>query len=290
VLALNDVNLTVEKGDFFALLGPNGAGKSTLIGIISSLVRKDAGKVSIFGQDIDQNFAQAKRYLGLVPQEFNFNNFEKIKDILVYQAGYYGIVKSEAEERADYYLERLGLWDKRATPSRFLSGGMKRRLMIARALIHHPSLLVLDEPTAGVDIELRRQMWDFIQEINDQGTTIILTTHYLEEAESLCRNVAIINDGEIVESSDMRSLLSGLQRETFVLDLKGKVDVSNIDSVYQPQTLEDERLEISIENGQSLNPLFAQLSNQNVDVTSMKNKVNRLEELFVGLTNKGGAA
>jgi len=290
VVALDGVSLNVEKGDFFALLGPNGAGKSTLIGIISSLVRKSSGSVKIFGQDIDKDFAQAKRYLGLVPQEFNFNNFEKIRDILVYQAGYYGIAKAEASERADYFLERMGLWDKRETPSRFLSGGMKRRLMIARALIHHPSLLVLDEPTAGVDIELRRQMWDFIQEINDQGTTIILTTHYLEEAESLCRNVAIINHGEIVESSDMRSLLSGMQQETFVLDVQGLSDVTGLDSEYKVQRVDDTRIEVSIENGQSLNPLFAQLSKNNINVMSMKNKVNRLEELFVDLVQDGEAS
>ena len=236
---------------------------------------------TIFGQDVDENFAQAKRHLGLVPQEFNFNNFEKIRDILIYQAGYYGIVRSEAAERADYYLERLGLWDKRETPSRFLSGGMKRRLMIARALIHHPGLLVLDEPTAGVDIELRRHMWDFIQDINDQGTTIILTTHYLEEAESLCRNVAIINHGQIVESSDMRSLLAGLQRETFLLDVHGIVDPAKLDAGYNAQLVDDNRIEVSIEQGQSLNVLFEQLSKMNIKVTSMKNKVNRLEELFV---------
>lgn len=290
VVALDGVSLNVEKGDFFALLGPNGAGKSTLIGIISSLVRKDSGTVKIFDQDVDDDFALAKRYLGLVPQEFNFNNFETIRDILIYQAGYYGVERAEAAERADYYLERLGLWDKRGSQSRFLSGGMKRRLMIARALIHHPQLLVLDEPTAGVDIELRRHMWDFIQEINDQGTTIILTTHYLEEAESLCRNVAIINHGRIVESSDMRSLLSTMQRETFVLDIRGTGELEGLCSEYNLHKVDENRVEVSIENGQSLNPVFAELSKQNIEVTSMKNKVNRLEELFVDKIHKESAS
>lgn len=290
VVALDGVSLNVEKGDFFALLGPNGAGKSTLIGIISSLVRKDSGTVKIFDQDVDDDFALAKRYLGLVPQEFNFNNFETIRDILIYQAGYYGVERTEAAERADYYLERLGLWDKRGSQSRFLSGGMKRRLMIARALIHHPQLLVLDEPTAGVDIELRRHMWDFIQEINDQGTTIILTTHYLEEAESLCRNVAIINHGRIVESSDMRSLLATMQRETFVLDIRGAGELEGLCSEYNLHKVDENRVEVSIENGQSLNPVFAELSKQNIEVTSMKNKVNRLEELFVDKIHKESAS
>jgi len=286
-LALKGVDLQVAEGDFFALLGPNGAGKSTLIGIISSLVRKDSGSIRIFGQDIDEDFAKAKQQLGLVPQEFNFNNFEKVRDILIYQAGYYGMVRSEASERADYFLERLGLWDKRDSASRFLSGGMKRRLMIARALIHEPKLLVLDEPTAGVDIELRRQMWDFIQEINAQGTTIILTTHYLEEAESLCRNVAIINQGDIIEQSDMRSLLSGLRQETFVLDVSKAVDISAVNSVFDLKHVDDNTVEVSVVNGQALNPVFAALAEQGVNVTSMKNKVNRLEELFVDLVQSG---
>ncbi|MDG1486106.1 MAG: ABC transporter ATP-binding protein, partial [Porticoccaceae bacterium] len=218
--ALKGIDLNVAPGDFFALLGPNGAGKSTTIGIICSLVRKTAGTVKIFGHDIDQDFSLAKQYVGVVPQEFNFNQFEKPIDILINQAGYYGIPAKLARERAEKYLKQLALWDKRDTPSRTLSGGMKRRLMIARALIHEPKLLVLDEPTAGVDIELRRSMWAFLQEINRQGTTIILTTHYLEEAESLCRNVAIIDHGEIVKNTSIRELLTQLNTETFVLDTK----------------------------------------------------------------------
>ncbi len=288
VKALDRVSLSVEEGDFFALLGPNGAGKSTLISIISSLVLKNAGNVKIFGQDIDLNFSEAKRELGVVPQEFNFNAFEKVKDILINQAGYYGVTRSVASERADYYLEKLGLWEKREQASRFLSGGMKRRLMIARALMHRPRLLVLDEPTAGVDIELRRTMWEFVEEINAQGTTIILTTHYLEEAESLCRNVAIINHGQIVERSNMQDLLSSLKKETFVLDLDQDASDINLNGNIDYKALEDQRLEISIEQGQSLNNIFTALSEQNVHVLSMRNKVNRLEELFVGLVATGG--
>ena len=288
VKALDHVSLSVEEGDFFALLGPNGAGKSTLISIISSLVLKNAGNVKIFGQDIDLNFSEAKRELGVVPQEFNFNAFEKVKDILINQAGYYGVTRSVASERADYYLKKLGLWEKREQASRFLSGGMKRRLMIARALMHRPRLLVLDEPTAGVDIELRRTMWEFVEEINAQGTTIILTTHYLEEAESLCRNVAIINHGQIVERSNMQDLLSSLKKETFVLDLDQDASDITLNGNIDYKALEDQRLEISIEQGQSLNSIFAALSAQNIHVLSMRNKVNRLEELFVGLVATGG--
>ncbi|WP_370981464.1 ABC transporter ATP-binding protein [Agaribacterium sp. ZY112] len=285
--ALNQISLQVEKGDFFALLGPNGAGKSTLISIISSLVRKDSGSVRIFGHDIDRDFAAAKRCLGIVPQEFNFNTFEKVRDIVVNQAGYYGMPKAEAGDHADHYLQQLGLWEKREEASRFLSGGMKRRLMIARALVHQPQLLVLDEPTAGVDIELRRSMWEFIEKINDAGTSIILTTHYLEEAEALCRNVAIINHGRIVERSDMRSLLASVHRESFVLDLSADATLTELPSHYEPLLLPGCRLEVSLAAGDSLNALFEALSAQGLAVSSMRNKVNRLEELFVGLTSGG---
>lgn len=288
VKALNSVSLHVDEGDFFALLGPNGAGKSTLISTICSLVLKDSGKVKIFGHDIDTHFSLAKQELGVVPQEFNFNAFEKVRDIVINQAGYYGLPRNEASDRADHYLEKLGLWEKRDQASRFLSGGMKRRLMIARALIHSPRLLVLDEPTAGVDIELRRTMWDFVEEINASGTTIILTTHYLEEAESLCRNVGIINHGEIVERSDMQSLLANLKKETFVLDLDSQVDDINVDAIYQAKILEDKRIEVSVEQGQALNPIFSALDKQGIQVLSLRNKVNRLEELFVDLVSSGG--
>jgi len=286
VKALNNVSLEVEEGDFFALLGPNGAGKSTLIGILSSLVRKTSGKVSIFGNDVDVNFPLAKQALGVVPQEFNFNNFETCRQIVVNQAGYFGVKRAQAMEQAEYLLNKLGLGDKMDAKSRALSGGMKRRLMIARALVHKPRLLVLDEPTAGVDIELRRTMWEFVKEINEQGTTIILTTHYLEEAEALCRNVAIINNGQVVERSDMRSLLAGLQKETFVLDLD--VDGGNLalPEHYALNALDDNRIEVTVDKSASLNPVFASLAEQNVNVLSMRNKVNRLEELFVDLTKK----
>ncbi len=289
VKALDAVSLHVEKGDFFALLGPNGAGKSTLISIVCSLVRKNSGTVKIFGKDIDVDFAAAKRHLGVVPQEFNFNTFEKVLDIVVNQAGYYGLARAEARDRAEHYLDQLGLWEKRDQASRFLSGGMKRRLMIARALVHDPELLVLDEPTAGVDIELRRTMWSFIEKINAAGTTIILTTHYLEEAEALCRNVAIINRGQIVERSDMRSLLAGLQRETFILDIEGGAE-PELDSQFAANLVDAHQLEVSIARGQSLNPIFQALSEQSIEVRSMRNKVNRLEELFVGMVGSNGGA
>ena len=290
VKALNGVSLRVEEGDFFALLGPNGAGKSTLIGIISSLVRKNSGSVRIFGQDIDQDFGAAKRFLGVVPQEFNFNTFEKVEDIVINQAGYYGIERAEAKDRAGQYLEQLGLWGKRDHASRFLSGGMKRRLMIARALVHEPRLLVLDEPTAGVDIELRRTMWGFVEKINASGTSIILTTHYLEEAESLCRNVAIINQGQVVERSGMKDLLAGLQRETFILDLDQPANSLDLPEVFAAKPIDGNCLEISLDKGQTMNAAFEALSKQNVQVLSMRNKVNRLEELFVSLVANNGSA
>jgi ABC-2 type transport system ATP-binding protein len=282
--ALKSVDLTVEAGDFFALLGPNGAGKSTTIGIICSLVNKTGGSVEIFGVDIDKNFSEAKKYIGVVPQEFNFNVFERVIDIVVNQAGYYGIPRSEALPRAEKYLRKLSLWDKRFSPARELSGGMKRRLMIARALIHEPQLLILDEPTAGVDIEIRRSMWEFLQEINQQGTTIILTTHYLEEAEQLCRNIAIIDSGKIVKNTSVKSLLQSLDKETLVLDsiesLPAAVTLVGFDS----RRLDGHTLEVDVHKGQSLNDLFIALQACEIDVASLRNKTNRLEELFVSMT------
>ncbi len=282
--ALKGIDLTVTEGDFFALLGPNGAGKSTTIGIITSLVNKTAGKVKIFGYDIDEDLEKAKSFLGLVPQEFNFNQFESLINILVNQAGYYGVERKEAKQRAEKYLKQLELWDKRNNAGRMLSGGMKRRLMIARALMHEPKILILDEPTAGVDIEVRRSMWSFLKKLNQQGITIILTTHYLEEAEMLCRNIAIINQGEIVENTDMKTLLAQLDVETFVLDLstnKQQIALNNI----QYRQLDEHTLEVDIPKSKSLNQIFAQLSEQGVEVLSMRNKTNRLEALFVGLIN-----
>lgn len=281
--ALKGVDLRVSEGDFFALLGPNGAGKSTTIGIICSLIRKTAGAVRVFGHDIDVDFSKAKQCLGVVPQEFNFNVFEKTRDIVINQGGYYGLPRAQAEKNADRYLKALGLWDKKDAPSRSLSGGMKRRLMIARALVHEPRLLILDEPTAGVDIELRRSMWAFLQEMNAQGTTIILTTHYLEEAEQLCRNIAIIDRGEIVENTSVKKLLSTLSRETFVLDVASLPHNALELPGYQFSLGEDLSLEVSVEKVQSLNELFVLLERQNVSVMSMRNKTNRLEELFVSL-------
>lgn len=287
--ALKGINFTVNSGDFFALLGPNGAGKSTTIGIICSLINKTAGQVEVFGHDIDDDFAAAKKQLGIVPQEFNFNMFEKPLDILINQAGYYGIKTSVAKERAEYYLKKLGLWEKRHVVSRTLSGGMKRRLMIARALIHQPKLLILDEPTAGVDIEMRRSMWDFLQEINASGITIILTTHYLEEAETLCKNIAIINNGIIVENTSMRRLLQQLNKEVFVLDLANELVVSPVLSGFECILIDSTTLEVVVEQAQTINSLFTLLSDQGVEVLSLRNKANRLEELFVGLvSNKQG--
>ncbi|MGI1677517.1 MAG: ABC transporter ATP-binding protein [Cellvibrionaceae bacterium] len=285
--ALKGIDLTVEPGDFFALLGPNGAGKSTTIGIISSLVRKSGGTISIFGKDIDEDFSGAKSALGVVPQEFNFNQFEKVEDIVVNQGGYYGMPMALAKQRAEKYLKKLGLWEKRKDTSRSLSGGMKRRLMIARALVHEPKLLILDEPTAGVDIELRRSMWQFLKEINAQGTTIILTTHYLEEAESLCRNVAIIDKGRIVENTSIRALLSQLNKEVFILDTKEELAEPPSVNEYLIVLKDKHTLEVEVEKGKSLNELFEGLSKQNIHVVSMRNKANRLEELFVSLVEGG---
>jgi len=284
--ALKGIDLTVDKGDFFALLGPNGAGKSTTIGVITSLVNKTSGKVKVFGHDIDSDLENAKSYLGLVPQEFNFNQFESLIKILVNQAGYYGVERSVAHERAEKYLKQLDLWDKRNDAGRMLSGGMKRRLMIARALMHEPQVLILDEPTAGVDIELRRSMWEFLRELNKQGITIILTTHYLEEAEMLCRNIAIIDSGVIVENTSMKTLLAKLDVETVILDLKvGAAEPQLNDFCYR--MVDDHTVEVDVKKSQRLNDVFTQLSEQNIDVLSMRNKSNRLEELFVSLVGSG---
>ncbi|MCJ8168061.1 ABC transporter ATP-binding protein [Atopomonas sediminilitoris] len=284
--ALKGIDLEVQEGDFFALLGPNGAGKSTTIGILSSLVTKTSGQVEVFGHDLDTDLIGVKRCLGVVPQEFNFNQFEKTFDILVTQAGYYGIARKLAAERAEKYLKQLGLWDKRDVATRMLSGGMKRRLMIARALIHEPRLLILDEPTAGVDIELRRSMWSFLSELNAQGVTIILTTHYLEEAEQLCRNIAIIDHGKIAEHTSMRELLKTLHLETFVLDLKEPQTVAPDLQGYPVKLLDSHNLEVQVEKAQGMTALFAQLQAQGIEVLSLRNKTNRLEELFVSLVEK----
>jgi len=284
--ALKGIDLSVEQGDFFALLGPNGAGKSTLIGILCSLVKKTAGEVKIFGVDIDKNFSQAKQFIGVVPQEFNFSQFEKVIDIVVTQAGFYGIPASIAMVRAETYLTKLGLWEKRNQPARMLSGGMKRRLMIARALIHEPKLLILDEPTAGVDIELRRSLWEFLKEINQKGTTIILTTHYLEEAESLCKNIAIIDRGLIIENTSMKSLLAKLTQETFVFDLETPLQAAPELRRYPVTHWEGAHLEVEVERASNLNGLFRLFDEKGMTVLSMRNKVNRLEELFVRLLNE----
>lgn len=287
--ALKGIDLNVEAGDFFALLGPNGAGKSTIIGVLTSIVNKTAGKVKIFGHDIDTHFSEAKQCLGVVPQEFNFNQFEKVFDIIVTQGGFYGLNRSLACERAEKYLRKLDLWDKRDTVSRTLSGGMKRRLMIARALVHEPQLLVLDEPTAGVDIELRRSMWDFLAEVNAGGTTIILTTHYLEEAEMLCRNIGIIDQGNIVENTSMKSLLRKLNRETFIFDSINKLDGSIDIPGFVCRYIDERTFEVDIEKKQSLNTFFEMLHNSGIEVSSMRNKSNRLEEMFVNLLNTDAA-
>ena len=286
VVALKGIDLTVNQGDFFALLGPNGAGKSSTIGIIGSLVNKTAGKVKIFGIDTDVDFQEAKRLLGVVSQEINFSQFEKVLDIVVTQAGFYGISASEANVKAETVLKRLGLWDKRDSQARTLSGGYKRRLMIAKALIHDPKLLILDEPTAGVDIELRREMWDFLKEINVNGTTIILTTHYLEEAEQLCKNIAIIDHGELVENTSIKNLLSRLDVQGFVLDVDQPLEAAPIIDSFT-LTLEDANtINVAISKGQSINELFVKLSELNIQVNSMRNESNRLEEMFIEMVKK----
>ncbi len=282
-IALKGLDLNVESGDFFALLGPNGAGKSTAIGIISSLVTKTSGSVSIFGHDLDKQRTQAKMNIGLVPQEINFNQFETVRNIVINQAGYYGIPRKEAKRRADHCIKQMDLWDKRDSVSRRLSGGMKRRVMIARAMVHSPKLLILDEPTAGVDIEIRRAMWEMMEMANQQGTTIILTTHYLEEAESLCRNIAIINQGEIVENSDMQSLLAKINMQYFMLNLSEPVKQAPQVHGYQLEMLEPSVLNVGVPKEKGLNPLFHQLSEQGIKVHSLKNKSNRLEQLFLDI-------
>jgi len=284
--ALKSISFSVDQGDFFALLGPNGAGKSTTLGIVSSLVNKSSGKVNVFGYDLDSDLVKAKTCLGVVPQEFNFNQFEKVGDILITQAGYYGIPASQAQVNADFYLKKLGLWDKRDIPSRMLSGGMKRRLMIARALVHNPKLLILDEPTAGVDIELRRSMWAFLQELNEQGTTIILTTHYLEEAESLCRNIAIIDQGEILENTSMKSLLKTLNVETFILEIDKTLSDAPVLAGFDTRINSDGALEVDVRKDQNMSQLFECLAPFDWVVTSIRSKSNRLEELFLGLLRK----
>ncbi len=282
-IALKGVNLEVKENDFFALLGPNGAGKSTIIGIISTLVRQSAGEVQIFGKDVATHVYQTKLDFGVVPQEVNFSQFEKVGDIVMTQAGYYGLPRSLARERTEKYLKKLGLWEKRDNRSRMLSGGMKRRLMIARALVHEPRLLILDEPTAGVDIELRRSMWEFLQEINASGTTIVLTTHYLEEAESLCRNIAIIDEGQIIENTSMKALLNKLDFQTLVFDCRNELtEAPELDNGETECRLVDSHsFEVSVSTQRDINELFSQLTSSGIPVKGMRNKTNRLEELFL---------
>lgn len=284
--ALKGIDLDVAEGDFFALLGQNGAGKSTTIGIVSSLIKKTSGSITVFGYDMDTHWQEAKSLIGIVPQEMNFSLFDKTFQILVHQAGYYGIPANVATERAEIYLKEMGLWEMRDQPALRLSGGMKRRLMIARALMNHPKLLILDEPTAGVDIELRHTLWRFLKNLNDQGTTIILTTHYLEEAEQLCKNVAIIDHGEIIENANMKMLVNQLSMQTIVLDIDDLPRHVFQLTGYEYRIIDDTSLEVDIYREQSINDLFQLLSQQNLKVTSMRNKTNRLEELFINLINE----
>ena len=285
VEALRGIDLSVKEGDFYALLGPNGAGKSTTIGIITSLVNKTSGKVNVFGYDLDKDLVRAKQQIGLVPQEFNFNPFETVQQIVVNQAGYYGVSRKEAMKRSEKYLKQSNLWEKRNVRARMLSGGMKRRLMIARALMHEPRLLILDEPTAGVDIELRREMWEFLRELNEHGTTIILTTHYLEEAEMLCRNIGIIQSGELIENTSMKELLSKLQFETFIFDL-APYDTKPVIEGYACTFEDEQTIAVEVERNQGVNGIFDQLTRQGIKVLSMRNKSNRLEELFLKITEE----
>jgi len=284
--AVQGIDLEVPQGDFYALLGPNGAGKSTTIGIITSLVNITDGEVRIFGHDLIRERETVKSLIGLVPQEFNFNVFEPVVEIVVNQAGYYGIPRKEAYRRAEQLLKQLGLWDKRREMARNLSGGMKRRLMIARALVHEPKLLILDEPTAGVDIEIRRSMWEFLARINRQGTTIILTTHYLEEAESLCRHIGIIDHGHLIENTTMKRLLNRLNCETFVLDIDGEIEAAPSIAGYELRLRDDHTLEVDVTKGTSVNRLFTELSKSGIEVLSMRNKTNRLEQLFINLISR----
>ena len=286
VKAVQGINLTVEQGDFYALLGHNGAGKSTTIGIISALVNKTSGQVKVFGYDLDSDKAALKQQIGLVPQEFNFNQFERVIDVLVQQAGFYGINKSEALTRAEIWLKKLNLWEKRTHLTRELSGGMKRRVMIARALMHEPKLLILDESTAGVDIELRRSLWQFLRELNEQGTTVILTTHYLEEAENLCRHIGIIQHGQLIENTTMKALLATLENEFFVLDVqKNAENRPLVIDGYAHRWLDENTLEVEVKRQQGLNKLFEQFSQQGIEVLSMRNRANRLEELFINMAD-----
>ena len=289
--ALKGVSLRINQGDFFALLGPNGAGKSTTIGILSTLVKRSSGTVEIFGRNVDTHVYETKYDLGLVPQEFNFNQFEKVQDVVITQAGYYGLPKKTALERSEKYLRKLGLWDKRNERSRSLSGGMKRRLMIARALAHEPRLLILDEPTAGVDIELRRSMWEFLKEINSNGTTIVLTTHYLEEAEQLCKKIAIIDEGKIIENTSMKDLLTKLDSETFILDLVQGID-SIPDSKFSDisiRLIDQMSIEVTLSAGRNINEVFSELDRNGIKVASMRNKTNRLEQLFISRIEESAA-
>lgn len=285
VEALRGIDLSVKEGDFYALLGPNGAGKSTTIGIITSLVNKTSGKVKVFGYDLDTDLVRAKQQIGLVPQEFNFNPFETVQQIVVNQAGYYGVSRKEAMKRSEKYLKQSKLWEKRNVRARMLSGGMKRKLMIARSLMHEPRLLILDEPTAGVDIELRREMWEFLRELNEHGTTIILTTHYLEEAEMLCRNIGIIQSGELIENTSMKELLSKLQFETFIFDL-APYETKPVIEGYACTFEDEQTIAVEVERNQGVNGIFDQLTRQGIKVLSMRNKSNRLEELFLKITEE----
>jgi ABC-2 type transport system ATP-binding protein len=286
--ALHGIDLEIQHGDFFALLGPNGAGKSTTIGIITSLIKKTSGDINIYGIDIDKNFVKAKTFIGLVPQEINFNTFEPINEIIINQAGYYGVPREIAVPEAKKLLKKLNLWDKKDQFSRKLSGGMQRRLMVARALIHKPKLLILDEPTAGADVEVRRLMWDYLKQLNDNGTTIILTTHYLEEAENLCKNIAIIDDGKILENSSMRSFLSKLKNEKFILYTENKIPKDLNLNGHNFNLIDDNTLEVSISTESNINSLIQDLSKKDIKVKSLKNKTGRLEELFMRLVDKNG--
>jgi len=288
--ALQGVDLTVEEGDFFALLGPNGAGKSTLIGVVTSLVNKTSGRVRVFGHDLDTEPEAVKACLGVVPQEFNFNLFLPVAEVVINQAGYFGIPRREAKQRAEFYLRKLDLWERRRSEMRLLSGGMKRRLMIARALVHRPKLLILDEPTAGVDIEIRRAMWDYLRQLNAEGTTIILTTHYLEEAESLCRSIAMIDHGRIAAVADTQALLAELDAEAFVLNLSAPLAVAPSLPGFDVARLDATTLEAQLHRGQTLNELFAALRATGIEVVSMRNKQNRLEQLFLEMVDRGRSA